>query len=105
MSYCHLRAVGINVSEGFGDTIAPVMRDFIANSTCLGTCDVCNNKYYRDADGDGYGDANDMVIDCEAPVGYVDNMDDCNDNDASVWASDVYYQDNDSDTYGNIDVV
>lgn len=40
--------------------------------------------YYRDADGDGYGDASDVMDACAPPFGYVDNDDDCLDSDASA---------------------
>ena len=41
--------------------------------------------YYADADGDGYGNPNDTIIDCTAPSGYVSNSDDCDDTDASIY--------------------
>lgn len=40
--------------------------------------------YYADADGDGYGDINSSVVDCNQPSGYVSNADDCNDSDWSI---------------------
>ncbi|WP_456458310.1 T9SS type A sorting domain-containing protein [Reichenbachiella sp.] len=39
--------------------------------------------WYLDADGDGLGDENEMVEDCNQPTGYVANADDCDDNDAN----------------------
>ena len=36
--------------------------------------------WYRDADGDGYGNAGRLVSSCEAPVGYVAQAGDCNDS-------------------------
>jgi hypothetical protein len=36
---------------------------------------------WADADGDGAGDAARAAIGCEAPEGYVDNADDCDDAD------------------------
>lgn len=42
------------------------------------------NIYYRDADGDGYGTADDTTDACTAPVGYSTNTDDCDDAEASV---------------------
>jgi hypothetical protein len=63
-------------------------------------CNVCNGEgqtnWYRDADDDGYGDANDFVVDCpnsdgtaalNSP-GYVANSADCNDNDSNVGGPD-----------------
>ena len=78
--------------------------------------------FYGDADGDGYGGAQFQAEACEAPPGYVTNADDCDDVDASSHpgASEVcddadndcdsdvdegvgatWYQDSDSDGYGN----
>jgi hypothetical protein len=40
--------------------------------------------FYRDADGDGYGDPLKHVKAQTAPAGYVANADDCNDQDAAI---------------------
>jgi hypothetical protein len=42
--------------------------------------------YYRDADNDTYGNADNGTVACEEPGGYVDNSTgfDCNDNDSAV---------------------
>ncbi|WP_242094542.1 BspA family leucine-rich repeat surface protein [Aestuariivivens sediminicola] len=46
---------------------------------------TCSTLWYVDADGDGFGDANDMGISsCAQPVGTVDNNLDCNDANASI---------------------
>ncbi len=46
---------------------------------------TCSTLWYVDADGDGFGDANDMGISsCTQPVGTVDNNLDCNDANASI---------------------
>lgn len=37
--------------------------------------------WYRDADGDGYGDPLSSILDCNPPIGYVSNTDDCDDTD------------------------
>jgi len=52
------------------------------DNDCDGDIDedfVTGQIFYRDADGDGLGDPDDSVEGCEAPSGYVDNADDCDD--------------------------
>ena len=39
--------------------------------------------FYRDGDGDGYGDAENILAGCEVPPGYVDNAEDCDDSSAT----------------------
>jgi hypothetical protein len=63
-----------------------------AAETCNGVDDNCNGSidegvkttFYRDADGDGYGNAAVTTQACSAPAGYVANSADCNDAAASV---------------------
>ena len=40
--------------------------------------------WYRDADGDGFGNPDAPTPQCEKPAGYVDNDDDCDDNDLTT---------------------
>jgi len=101
-----------------------------ANETCNGIDDNCNgqidegvlNTYYLDADNDTFGNPSVSVQGCSAPIGYVSNNLDCNDNNAAVnpFSNEVcnnaddncngqidegvlntYYFDNDGDTFGN----
>jgi hypothetical protein len=65
-----------------------------ATEVCNGVDDDCNLlvddgltfiTYYADVDGDTYGDASSSVSTCNgAPMGYVSNSTDCNDNNAAV---------------------
>ena len=41
--------------------------------------------FYRDADGDGYGNSSGPTLQsCSAPEGYVNNNDDCDDGNAAI---------------------
>jgi MYXO-CTERM domain-containing protein len=59
-----------------------------ADNDCDGEADeeaVDGTFFYADGDGDGFGAANDSVVACSAPDGYVDNGDDCNDANADIY--------------------
>ncbi|WP_164009376.1 MopE-related protein [Pyxidicoccus trucidator] len=93
-----------------------------ADNNCNGTVDEgVGSTWYRDADGDGYGNASQSSNACSQPSGYVSNVGDCNDSSASIkpGATEVcdgvdnncsgtadegvgstFYRDADSDGYG-----
>jgi hypothetical protein len=77
------------------------------DDNCDGLIDngVVTSTFYQDADNDGVGNAAVSVVACAAPVGYVLQSGDCNDNDASVQTPQPYYVDADGDTYGAGSVV
>ena len=66
------------------------------NPTAIEICDGIDNNcdgeiddggmsdWYADADGDGYGDPDAALQDCEAPEGYVARAGDCDDGDGDV---------------------
>jgi len=108
------------------DTIYPNAREY-----CNGIDENCNGiiddnpvlvTWYRDVDGDGWGDPNQTVQGCTPPPGYVRESFDCNDNDRNEnpAAAEIdngkddncdgkidedvlttYYRDADNDTYGD----
>lgn len=85
-----------------------------APELCDGKDNDCNGQtddnvtdiiFYKDADGDGYGDLNKPKQDCKAPSGYVANSSDCNDKNASVHpgASEVCNNNIDDNCDGRVD--
>ncbi len=66
-----------------------------ADEVCNGEDDDCDgsvdedgevldgDSFYRDSDGDGFGDPDDDIIACSQPSGYEDNALDCDDTDAT----------------------
>jgi len=141
-------------SDGFGNVSAPIQlcapqAGYVSNSTdcndsnnairpgateiCDGVDNDCDgqtdegvlNTYFRDADIDGYGNSAITTQACSAPVGYVTNSTDCNDNSSAAYpgATEVcdgldnncngqtdegvlllFYRDFDNDGYGNLSI-
>ncbi len=57
--------------------------------------------FYADADGDSYGNSAVTISACTAPVGYVSDDTDCDDNNNAVNPATVWYEDLDGDNVGN----
>ena len=92
------------------------------DDNCDGTTDEGCIPYFRDSDGDSYGDAGDVAVATAPPPGYVMNREDCDDNDANInpGATEIcngvddncdldidegcatYYRDADGDSYGDL---
>lgn len=77
-----------------------------ADNDCDGTADdaVESVAFFRDSDGDGFGDDGATVEGCVAPQGYVDRGGDCDDAQASAFPSAIELCDGvDSDCDGSVD--
>ncbi|MFN8319125.1 MAG: hypothetical protein U0V54_06830 [Saprospiraceae bacterium] len=59
-----------------------VSSESMAVTTVPGTCIF--TTWYQDLDGDGYGNAAVTQSYCNQPMGYVNNSNDCNDNNAAL---------------------
>lgn len=115
-------------STDCNDTVSTINPS--AAEICNGKDDNCDGKsddgqgitYYRDADGDGYGDASVTTTGCNPPTGYVSRSGDCDDtkNAINPGAAEIcngiddncdgqtdpgltstYYRDADGDGYGS----
>jgi len=85
-----------------------------ASEVCNGLDDNCNisidegiptTTYFADVDGDGFGDPNSRKDTCAAPLGYVTNDQDCDDNQKDINPNITEICDNgiDDDCDGDID--
>mgnify|MGYP001828174763 FL=1 len=80
-----------------------------ATEVCNGKDDDCDGSideglqatYFRDSDGDGYGDSNSSKQACSQPSGYVTNTRDCDDTDPKEHPNQIWYKDLDSDGYSD----
>ncbi len=68
------------------------------------TIEDCYRTWYRDADGDGYGDDTDYVDTCDSPSGYSLTGGDCDDTNAAVYPGATEICDElDNDCDGSVD--
>jgi hypothetical protein len=77
------------------------------DNNCNGVIDEgAYSHWYPDRDGDGYGDVGEWVDDCAPPLGYVGEIGDCNDADATIHPdADEACDDIDNDCDGETDEI
>ena len=80
-----------------GGTDGQVLK--IVGGVLVWTDDSAGSIFYEDVDGDGFGVINSFIVAFSAPIGYVSNNTDCNDNDASINPNNIWYLDADGDNY------
>jgi len=73
--------------------------DGVDNNCNMMTDEGVQTTYYRDMDGDGFGDPLVTQMACSQPMGYVANNTDCDDNDALEFPGQIWYLDADNDGY------
>ena len=111
--FCGLtRSADIDITSNYGDFDSWITK-----------ISLCEEIFFRDSDGDGYGNSDSLLIACDIPVGYVTDSTDCNDTDSLIYpgATEICnyldddcdgltddnltyilsYQDNDGDDFGN----
>jgi len=66
------------------------------------TVEPCQEqRWFADADGDGFGDPYAMVVACQPPEGHVADATDCDDTDAELRPDRTWYADVDDDGFGD----
>ena len=96
----------VDVADDCDDTVATTYPG--ADEYCNGADDDCDTvvdetdaldakTWYRDSDGDSYGDTGSSTRACEAPSGYVADMTDCDDSDRTEYPGADEYCDGDDD--------
>ena len=91
------------------DSTADAIR---AHRVCDGIDNDCDGEvdeestyeWFADADSDGFGDPDNVVVDCAAPVGYVSDSSDCDDSAPEAYpGNDEACDEIDNDCDGDVD--
>jgi uncharacterized protein YkwD len=74
------------------------------DNDCDGSIDEGGSTYYRDVDGDGFGRDEQSIESLEPMQGYVDNREDCDDDNAAIFpGAEEAFDSVDNDCDGDID--
>ncbi len=110
--YSNATTVTLNISGAPAEMNNYRYKCIVAGSVGEATSDVAiltvgaYVTYYEDFDNDGYGNGSETTLQCTgAPVGYVSNFADCDDNDPNVYpgAVEICYDGIDNNCDGNVD--
>jgi hypothetical protein len=89
-------------SATYGASRINYVYDAAGNILQVVTPSGCDNLYYRDADGDSYGDPNASILSCTLTSGFVTDNTDCNDDPSTGFyehPGQTWYPDADGDGY------
>jgi len=99
-------SAGDMISVSMTTTLGCVTTSTAVSNNITMTASSSSTTYYRDLDGDGYGNSSSGTIEaCGKTAGYVSNNSDCNDNNAAVYpgAAEVCGNGIDDDCNGQVD--
>ena len=91
----------INADASIDELLAAVSNNNDYDDSTRNITNIAPKWYYKDADGDGYGNASVKVYYSNRPKGYVTNSSDCNDNNRAIHPNTIWYKDQDGDGWGN----
>ena len=77
-----------------------ILANEVSSTLSIYSASNCNElAYYEDSDGDAFGNALNLVMACEQPLGYVLDNSDCNDLDALINPNTAWFLDADDDGF------